>query len=49
MPWWRSKLRHHGYDHSLQRLDRLLADRRFAWGSMSSVLEKSSLAALDRS
>jgi polysaccharide deacetylase family protein (PEP-CTERM system associated) len=45
MPWWHARLRHHGYEHALDRLERLLTDRRFAWASMLDVLERSPLAA----
>ena len=41
MPWWHAKLRHHGYDRALRRIDDLLRDRRFAWGTMADVLERS--------
>jgi len=46
MPWWQAKLRHHGYERALRRIDRLLRDERFAWGTMASVLERT--AAVER-
>jgi polysaccharide deacetylase family protein (PEP-CTERM system associated) len=39
LPRWHAILRHHGYGRALDRLDRLLGDRRFAWACMSDVLD----------
>lgn len=45
MPWWQAKLRHHGYEQALRRIDQLLRDGRFAWGTMASVLDRTAAVA----